>query len=64
MKNLDIRAEAHQAGVRLWQIAEVIGINDSNFSRRLRRELPEKEKQKIRGIIAEISAKDERKQYA
>ena len=56
MKNLDIRKEAEQAGVKLWHIAEAIGINDSNFSRRLRKELPEEEKQKIRGIIADISA--------
>ena len=54
MKNLDIRKEADQAGVKLWQIAYAIGINDSNFSRRLRRELPEKEKQRIRSIIDDI----------
>lgn len=55
MRNLDIRKAAEQAGVKLWEIAEVLEINDSNFSRRLRKELPEKEKQRIRQIIAEIS---------
>lgn len=54
MKNLDIRQEAKTAGIKLWQIAEGLGINDGNFSRRLRRELPEEEKTRIRGIIEEL----------
>ncbi len=51
MQNMDIRQEAKSAGVKLWQIAEGLGINDGNFSRRLRRELPEQEKARIRTII-------------
>ncbi len=54
MKNLDIRQEAKTAGIKLWQIAEGLGINDGNFSRRLRRELPEEEKTRIRSIIEEL----------
>lgn len=38
-KNADIRRAAASAGVKLWQIAEGLGVNDGNFSRRLRREL-------------------------
>ena len=45
--NNDIRTKAEKAGVRLWQIAEKIGINDGNFSRKLRHELPQEEKEKI-----------------
>ena len=51
MQNMDIRQEAKSAGVKLWQIAEGLGINDGNFSRRLRKELPEQEKARIRTII-------------
>lgn len=51
MQNMNIRQEAKSAGVKLWQIAEGLGINDGNFSRRLRRELPEQEKARIRTII-------------
>lgn len=51
MQNMDIRQEAKSAGVKLWQIAEGLGINDGNFSRRLRRELPDQEKARIRTII-------------
>ena len=51
MLNQDIRTAAKEAGVFLWEIAARYGINDGNFSRKLRKELPVEEKQKILGII-------------
>ncbi len=57
MKNVDIRQEAMEANVRLWQIADKLGVNDCNFSRKLRKELSVEEKAKIRTIISELSAK-------
>lgn len=54
MKNIDIREAAANAGVKLWQIADKLGIYDGNFSRRLRKELPEEEKKKIFSIIDEL----------
>ena len=54
MKNKDIREAAKAAGVKLWQIAEKLGINDGNFSRKLRFELSETEKAKILKIIEEL----------
>ena len=57
MKNVDIRQEAMEANVRLWQIADKLGVNDCNFSRKLRKELSVEEKTKIRAIISELSAK-------
>ena len=58
MCNKDIKMIAKEAGVKLWQIAEKFngGMNDGNFSRKLRRELSENEKEIIRSIIAEIKA--------
>lgn len=50
-----IRATAKEHGVKLWQIAERVGMNDGNFSRKLRRELPEDEQQRIIQIIHEIA---------
>lgn len=47
---------AKAKGVMLWQIAEAIGINDGNFSRKLRRELSAAEKAKIMSIIDELAA--------
>ena len=54
MTNREIRLAAADAGVKLWQIADKLGIADCNFSRKLRRELPEEEKEHIRQIIAEL----------
>lgn len=55
MANDAIRSEAKTAGVKLWQIAEQLGINDGNFSRMLRRELPNEKKTYIIGLIREIA---------
>ena len=55
MSNKEIREAAKYAGVFLWQIAERLGINDGNFSRKLRRELPEDEQEKIMAIIDELA---------
>jgi len=53
--NNDIRLAAESKGIRLWQIASHLSVNDGNFSRRLRMELPATEKQRIFEIIEEIS---------
>ena len=54
--NKDIRCAAKNAGVLLWEIANKLGIHDSALSRKLRRELPPEEKEKVLGIIAELAA--------
>jgi hypothetical protein len=53
-KNIDIREKAKASGVKLWQIADKLGINDGNFSRKLRKELSESEKARVFEIIAEL----------
>lgn len=55
MHNRDIRLTAVGAGIRLWQIAEALGITDAQFSRKLRKELSEDEKEKIFKIIYDLS---------
>ena len=55
MHNTDVRQAAKTAGVKLYQIAAEIGLNDGNFSRRLRCELPDAEKQKIFEIIDRLA---------
>lgn len=57
MYNQDIRKEVAAAGLFLYQIAEQLGMNDGNFSRLLRHELPPEKKEQIRGIIQQL-AKD------
>lgn len=55
MYNQDIRRTAAGSGVKLWQIAEVLGIADCSLSRKLRRELPAEEKERIFAIIRELA---------
>lgn len=59
MHNKEIRIAAKNAGVRLWEVAAAYGVNDSNFSRKLRQELPQQEKEKILAIIDRL-AKEKR----
>lgn len=54
-KNDRIRSAAKAAGVKLWQVAEAVGLSDGNFSRKLRHELPEEEQGRILGIIEELA---------
>lgn len=53
--NEEIRTAAKSAGVFFWQIAEKLNMQDSAFSRKLRRELPAAEKQRVLDIIRELS---------
>lgn len=53
--NADIRKVAKDNSIKLWQIAKKLGISDGNFSRKLRDELSEGEKDRILIIIAELA---------
>ena len=55
MCNKEIREAAKRSGVYLWQVADAYGVNDGNFSRKLRKELPQEEKQNILEIIDRLS---------
>ncbi len=59
VKNHDIRDAAKKSGIKLWQIAEKLGIWDATLSKKLRKELPQEEKEKIFGIIAELAKEAE-----
>lgn len=53
--NMEIRNAAKKAGIRLWEVAAACGVNDGNFSRKLRQELPQEEKEKILAIIDRLA---------
>lgn len=55
MKNKEIREKAKKLGIRLWQIADKLGISEPTMTRKLRRELADGEKQKILNIIDELA---------
>ena len=56
MTNEDVRQKAASAGIKLWQIADALGMTDGNFSRKLRHELTEGQKEKVYAIIAKLSS--------
>lgn len=55
MHNKDIREYAKRKNVKLWRIANKLGVNDGNFSRKLRCELQEETKQQIFEIIDNLA---------
>lgn len=55
MENKDIRRKAAGSGVRLWQVAAEIGMNDSAFSRKLRKELKPAEKERVLAAIEKLA---------
>lgn len=60
MSNQEIRTAAKTKKIYLWQVAEKLGMQDSAFSRKLRRELPADEKAAIMSIIDELSAEEQK----
>ena len=57
MANEDIRAYAKVNKVKLWQIADALGITDACFSRKLRYELDPDLKRKIIKLIDQLAVK-------
>ena len=53
--NESIRKATKESGVKLWQVAEALGVKDYDFSRKLRHELPPEETEKILSIIDELA---------
>lgn len=51
MKNIEIRMALMKAGIKNYQLAELLGITETSLSRKLRNELPEDEKERILAII-------------
>lgn len=62
MANLKLRRAAAGAGVKLWQVAEALGVADATLSRWLRRELPEEKAERIMATIRELSVGENNKE--
>ncbi|MGM9590205.1 MAG: hypothetical protein ACI3V0_08555 [Faecousia sp.] len=56
MENKAIRTHAKKHGVKIWEIAEALGVAESTLCRHLRRELPEQKQAEILSVIDEIAA--------
>ena len=60
--NEEIRKKIEENHIRYWQVAYEYGIDDTAFSKKLRREPSEEEKEKINKIIDKlIKEKEENK---
>lgn len=54
--NVEIREAAKRSGVKLWQVAEEIGMSDAAFSRKLRHELPKEDRERVLSAITRLGA--------
>jgi len=52
--NEDIRRAMGASGVKQWQVAEAMNMDDGNFSRKLRKKLSDEERQRILEVIKEL----------
>lgn len=51
MKNYEIKVELMKRGMKQYELASLLGISEWTLSRKLRKELPDEEKQHILEII-------------
>lgn len=59
MTGAEVKQLILNSGLKVWQVAEVWGLNDGNFSRRLRKPFNEQECERINSIIEELKSKKE-----
>lgn len=59
MANEVIRREAKAAEVKFWELADALSVSEATVTRLLRRELPDAERERLLGIIAEIAQRKE-----
>lgn len=55
LSNEEIRRHAKERGVFLWELAARVGVTDSTFSRKLRRQFSEEETEALVKMIDEIA---------
>lgn len=53
MNNIKIRSSLMEAGMKNYQLAELMGVSEFTLSRRLRTELPAEEQERILSLIKE-----------
>lgn len=60
MTNVEIKIEMARHGLKQWQVASILGISESVFSRKIRNELPSEEQERIIALIREHEMAKER----
>ena len=61
MTGAEIKQLIQGAGLKLWQVAQLWGCSDGNFSRRLRKPFSAEDVERIKAIIAELTESREDK---
>ena len=59
MRETEVKQYARQRGIKLWEIAERVGIAPEIMSKRLRHEFSPEERQKVLEVIDELAASRE-----
>jgi hypothetical protein len=54
MTGAEIKQLIISNGLRLWQVADLWGLTDGNFSRRLRKPFNDDEVKRVKAIIAQL----------
>lgn len=54
MSGAEIKATIKAAGLKLWQVAKEFGMNDGNFSRKLRNDFSDEDTEKVLSIIEKL----------
>ena len=54
MRSQEIKEVIKNSGVRQWQIAEYLGMNEFSLSRKLRKDIKEEDFLKIQNAVEEI----------
>lgn len=55
MSNIEIRTAYMKAGVKQWQVAKAMGVSETHFSKKMRNEIPAKEKERILAVIESLT---------
>ena len=55
-ESVPLREKAKESGVKLWMVAEALGMADSAFSRKLRHELAANEREQVLSVIEQLAA--------
>lgn len=63
MANGKIKEAARRTGVRLWEVADHLGIADSTLCRQMRKELSSERQQELLDAIKAIAAKKGGQKY-
>ena len=59
MNNQDLREYAKISGVKLWEVAERLNMQDTNLSKMLRHQLSEDKENELIAIIDQIAKEKE-----